>query len=766
MRLRQIVNSKFNKSNFPIILILALSIFLRVLGTNPGYPPIHPDEPKIADSAIRIAFYGDFKPVAYYYGQLLPLLYAGVNIVFFVPLFFAFVLPINLIVSLQKGNMGTFGCFLQSADDIRYCILTRSQDFFFYLARYETAIAGSLSVLLVYLLGKRLFSTKVGIVAAFFTAVNYRHVLSSTLSLADAPAATFALLSVLLSLALLTNRSVKTYVLAGIGLAMVLSIKYFFYTIPIFFLCHLISVWKISGKTIFQRIKEVFFSPKFILSLIITLALFLIINPFLFLDWKEASSQLGLNFHFYRIDSSSTNLAFGLKSLFPIYYLFKYGIGQILSVLILLGFFYSIFRYPKGTLLLSSVILPFFYFFLVVSGANFVRNYTVIIPFLLIFPAILITDSVHYLKIGSRTLPILVIAVFLIGLPSLKNSFLLSSSFARTQNQELLLNFIVDNIPNDATLAHTWGAPVPSYKPTKTINWSPWPSGFMSLEELRGSQVEWVAVSSEATTFVANELWTGKNDIVQRSFLDDRLLQDLLKNNYASLVVQELGDFRVKEFTKPYWQSTDPSFFVAKLPSWAAKAGTPIVSFKFEEEGAWSISSLLGESQYEFMPSKGDGYGNSVGMKITQSKSCPLAPVQYSVTLSKISSPPFAVSPGKWYILSAFGRRELKKEYVEVKNGFVRLDFYSSSGRRLKTHVSRQLSSNNKWESLSTFGIAPEGSTQGRVSFQLDYCNEGEKYFLDNLEVSEAKVTPVISPAEYPYFGKPLPQNFGWLPPL
>lgn len=749
----------------PLIFILAL--FIRLLGTSPGYPPIHPDEPKIADSAIRIAFYGDFKPVAYYYGQLLPLLYAAVNIVFFIPLFFTFVLPINLIVSLQQGHTGTFGCFLQGADDLKHCILTRSQDFFYYLARYETAIVGSLSVLLVYLLGKRLFGTKVGVIAAFFTAVNYRHVLSSTLSLADAPLSTFALLSVLLSTTLLANRSMKNYLLAGIGLGLTLSIKYFFYTIPAFFLCHLLSVWQVHRK-VSWRIRETLLAPKLLLSLFVALALFLVINPFLIIDWREASSQLTLNFHFYNIGSSSVNPGFYIKSLFPIYYLFKYGVGEILSVLIVAGFIYSIFRYPKSALLLASTILPFLYFFLAVSGAHFVRNYTAIIPFLMLFPAILLTDFVHRLRIQSSTaLLILGLAVFLIGLPSLKNSFILSSSLSKVQNQELLLEWIVDNIPNDATLAHTWGAPVPSYKPAKTINWSPWPSGFMSLEELRDAGVGWVAVSSEATTFANTALWTSHNEIVKPAFADKDFLTNLFLSNYAGLVVWELGNYRVKEFVKPFWQSSDVSFFVAKLPTaWGMKKGKTLAAFDFEDnaqKNIWEESSFLKEKRYHSIIAAGGGINRSKALGLSQAVSCE-APVYAIPALIMVSSPAFTVIPDKWYALSGVGLREASPKYSEFKNGFMRLDFYSKDNKTLKTYVTKQLVAENDWQTLNAMGVAPKNASYGKIAMQIDYCNEGERYYFDQLEVFVLEQS--IQKQDYPFFDVPLPKNFSWLPPL
>src|SRR3989344_5111001 len=157
--------------------------------------------------------------------------------------------------------------------------------FFEYWVRYETAILSGFTVLVGYLLGKKLFNKEVGLVTAFFIAVNYRHILSSNLALADAPAAFFVLLSIYLSSHLLKNLSWKTYFWAGVGLGLIFSIKYFVYTIPTFLLCHLLGSWKVLK----------ILSRNFILSILVSLSIFALVNIFIFIKPEDAFAQIQYN---------------------------------------------------------------------------------------------------------------------------------------------------------------------------------------------------------------------------------------------------------------------------------------------------------------------------------------------------------------------------------------------------------------------------------------------------------------------------------------
>lgn len=763
-----------------------LAVFLRVLGTNPGYPEGHPDESTIADSATRITFYLNFEPVGFYYGSLLPLVYAVMNFLFFIPLFLILILPINLVTSLQKGHTGTFGCFTQTTDDIRHCVLSQSNDYFYFLARYETAILSALAVIFIYLLCKELFNKRVGTIAAFFTAVNYRHVLSSNLSLADSPASTIALISVLLSIRVIKENTLRSYLFAGLGLGLAFSVKYFIYVIPVLFVCHAIAHLRTGKKSLAQKLLAVAFDPKLPLALAISILVFFAINPFLIINHETAQYQLALNANRYGTDLSFSVLAHAFSSqmnFFPLYYLFKFGLGQLVSLTIIFGFLYALYRHTVSTLIISSITLPFLFFFLILSGTPNVRNYASIIPFLLIFPAVLVDRLAPMVGstlarvipkrflTKSKTSPLFVGAILLaliIGFSSLKNSFLSSYYFSKPRNQQLLLDWTVEKLPDNVNVAKTWAVPFPSYKKVKTlIDWPPLIESYMSLEELKELDIEWVIMSSDSGIYISNLAWIYRNELIRNIFLDNQLLWNYLDNNYASLVTQEIGGYRVKEFKKGE-HSLDPEFFVSEVPTfWGAKKDETISIYKFG--GGTKLDNLLLSSGcYELgQTDKTDEYGY-IGLNLKPSRIEETRPDFYP---SQLTLTTFGASENRWYTISGKAIHKTYLAPINYKSGFFRLDFYSKDNRKLKTYVSRQLSESNNLQDLNAAGMAPAETILAKVSFQSDTCQYQESYLLHSIEVFESKNIFKSEDLEaitdrYPYFYKNLPRNFTWQPPL
>lgn len=770
--------------NFWLLAIFTLGIGLRILGTNPGYPEGHPDESTIADSAARISFYLNFEPVGFYYGSLLPIVYALMNWLFFIPLFLILILPINLITSLQTGHTGTLGCLTQRTDEIRHCILSRSNDYFYFLARYETAIVSALAVIFVYFLCKELFNKRVGIAAAFFTAVNYRHVLSSNLSLADSPASTIALISVLLSIGVIKQQILRSYLFAGLGLGLAFSVKYFIYVTPVLFVCHAIAHLRTSKSSFARKLLAATFNLKLLLSLAVSILVFFALNPFLIINHKTAQYQLTLNASRYNIDLSSlAHIDLSRTNLFPLYYLFRFGLGEFLSLAIVLGFLYAFVRHKVGTIIIVSLIAPFFFFLLILSGTPNVRNYASIIPFLMIFPAILFdrltptTASILARTIPKRffaklkTSPLLIGVILLtliIGFSSLKNSFLSSYYFSKPRNQELLLDWAVKKLPDNTNIAKTWGVPFPSYKKVETlIDWSPVAESYMSIEELKELKIGWVMVSSDSGTYISNLAWVYRNDLIKKMFLDEQLLWDYLDNNYPNLLTQEIGYYRIREFTKGRG-SLDPEFFVSEIPAfWEIKKDNLVTSYKFDKEVAlydYSLSS----SCYELgQTDKTDEYGY-LGLNLRPSRTEAVRADSYP---SQLFLATFQASENKWYTVS--GKAVLKASLAptDYRSGFLRLDFYSKDNQKLKTYVSRQLSKSNSLQDLNAAGMAPAGAILARVAFQSDTCQYEESYLLHSIEVFESKNIFGSEDLEvitdrYPYFYKDLPKIFIWQPPL
>ncbi|MBI2613557.1 MAG: glycosyltransferase family 39 protein [Candidatus Levybacteria bacterium] len=740
-------------SNYLLISIFLLAIFLRFLGVNPGFPPNHPDEPTIYGSVRQLILSGEFKPVLYSYGGLLYELYAIIIAALFIPLSFLGFLVSHLKEFMNSGVAGFI-------EEYRHSQLLSGQNFL-YWTRYLNAFFGSLAVIAVYLLGKKLFGKSVGLVAAFLLAVNYRHVVSSVLVLADAPVSFFALLSIILSFNLIKNRSMKSYLLAGIGLGLSLSVKYFVYVIPFFFLCHLLSVFDRRNLALNKKIFLLFISKNLLLSLGIFAITFFIINPFIFLDSKNFLTEYSYDSQRFGVTSPiSILLNYDYhRSLVGLYYLIRYAIGDWLSLAIIVGFFYSAIRGFKNTLILSFVIIPFLIVFLVIAAPSSARYYTAIMPLLLLFPSFLIIDILRFVKPKFLKITLTIVVIFALAAPSIKNSFLTALYFSWPQNQVLADKWLAENLSEESVVAVS-AVSLPLTKNIKEIDINPaGATTLMSMEELKKNNAQWIVVSSFFTSSANAQAWINSN-LVKEMFFNDDLFWKLINNTYISLTLNDVGAYRVKEFVKPFWQSPDRAIIIAKMPDfWKIRKDKLIYDYKFnnaKDRELFLKVSFIGEEELpSFSPEVGHDNFGSLYLESTECQA-----------QTRFSSKSFSVDPGKWYSAIGFGKRESNPIYSGYKDGFLRLDFYSENNTKLKAYVSRLLESSEDWQELTLAGLSPADSKYGRLSFQLDKCFPGEKYFIDDLQIFSSDEVKSINIKEYPFYDKGVPENLLWLPEL
>ncbi|MBI4058794.1 phospholipid carrier-dependent glycosyltransferase [Candidatus Microgenomates bacterium] len=744
-KIRYFADQIFKKKK-AITLIFILGLSLRLLGTYPGYPLTHPDESTIQTASIEIAFKGNFLTKAYYYGQLLPLIYAF-SYLFYLPLAAIFFLP-NLITTRGLNHFGEeFYKFLTQGFPLH------QQTFWSvnYWARYDSAIISSLTIIVAYLLGKKLFNKHIGLTVAFLIAINYRHVLSSRLILADAPAAFFAILAVLLFTRLLQKTSLKNYLLAGVGLGLSLSVKYFIYVIPAFLLCHLSSSLKTKGNVLIRLVK-VITNYKLFLSVLTAVILLLIINPYFLFAQKEAAYYWIANSARYGLRFSLETLQNNNFSFYSLYYLFYYGLSPIISILTILGFIWSFIRYPKAALIISIVIIPYLYTFLVISGTGIVRNYAAIIPLLLFFPAVIIADLILFLHRIKFSTIIITLLILTIGYQSLKYS--LTSGYYLTQEQNMisLYKWMDKNLPEDSKIIGSSGIFYPAGRNFEGIKLDVNLNNLMSMEELQEQPTPWLIFSSIPQDVTENFLLN--NEIARKSFISNFLPSYLTNNTYNTLVFKELADFRVAEFAKPLTQ--DPPFMVIKIPQFdQAKKETTVARFKFTN------SQQLNNWSYNFYPTDTYQYTYENGV-VNFTQKTP----QCNTLLTQLSSDKTYIIPNQWYSLKALAKRQANSIYQRARNGFFRLDFYDGNDNLIKTYVTHPLNSNVGWQKLSAAGIAPPYATYAKITFQIDACFEEESYSFNNITLFTTKQIPSIDTTTYHFYMQPAPSSFYWLPQL
>lgn len=189
----------FTKTGLGVVLVVVLGVVLRGMGVPYGYPiPTHPDEPRLVDAALRMVVTGDLNPHFFNYPSLNIYLQAGLY-------------RISMVVSEW------FGITLIEQNVIWFYIIGRS---------FHVVMSGA-TLVVTYLLGKRLFSPLVGLLAAVFLASSFLHVSNSFLITVDTAVALWASLSILMAVRVFEGKAgLSTYLLGGLFVGLAVSSKY------------------------------------------------------------------------------------------------------------------------------------------------------------------------------------------------------------------------------------------------------------------------------------------------------------------------------------------------------------------------------------------------------------------------------------------------------------------------------------------------------------------------------------------------------------
>jgi hypothetical protein len=206
---REINFGRFVKNHWPVLAVLGLAFALRLVGIKHGFPYIyHPDEPYIIRNGLGIRF--NPRPANFDW----PHLYLYAN-------YFAF-------MGFAAFRVLITGVGLRPLLSSVFPIIWSEEVVFYLITRVFTASLGSLTVIPVYLIGKKLFSEKVGLFAALAIAVFPFHVWHSHYALTDVPMAFFVAWAMYFSAVILSKDKDRLvdYGLAGLFVGLAASTKY------------------------------------------------------------------------------------------------------------------------------------------------------------------------------------------------------------------------------------------------------------------------------------------------------------------------------------------------------------------------------------------------------------------------------------------------------------------------------------------------------------------------------------------------------------
>ncbi len=415
-----------------VVFIILIGGYMRLYNTNwDNYQIFHPDERNIDNAVTKIQFVSQLDPDFFAYGGLPVYLYKSTG---------------EIINSLQQTNIWTteWGHINQ-------------------VGRTFSAFFSTLTILILFLLGKKLFNKTTGIIASFIFAFTV-----SSIQIAHfATTESFLILTItlLVYLSLCYYEKPKTLVLAALAIISGLGIAakttaLSFLMIP--FLSFLLIDFQSQGKKIISFIfKLVFF-------VMLTFVTFFLFSPYTFLSYHK----------FLQSMNYETGVATGriivpythqfdktISYLYEIYNLF-WQMGPVFA-LSMIGFglvFYFTFKKRQASYLFILV-FPVIYFLYAASWhAKFIRYMTPLLPFFSLYAAFTLSFFLKKHNVFGK----IMLWVFLLATVLWAISYM--SIYSKPQTRYTASLWMLENIkPGETVLTEHWDDGLPIYIPGKDI---------------------------------------------------------------------------------------------------------------------------------------------------------------------------------------------------------------------------------------------------------------------------------------------------------
>jgi 4-amino-4-deoxy-L-arabinose transferase-like glycosyltransferase len=185
-----------------LVLVIALSFILRAWGSNfglPAYSRYHPDEHALVERAAAILWTGDWNLHRFNYPPL-----------------YAYIQAVAYAVYYLYGVTQALWRYVPTFVVPNY----------YQIGRLLTATFGSLSVVVVYLIGRQIRSRRLGLLASALLGANFLHIVHSHYATFDISLGFWVSLTLLFSLLVADRESAKWYLMAGLCAGFAGSTKY------------------------------------------------------------------------------------------------------------------------------------------------------------------------------------------------------------------------------------------------------------------------------------------------------------------------------------------------------------------------------------------------------------------------------------------------------------------------------------------------------------------------------------------------------------
>ncbi len=411
-------NSSYKDLMIGILLLAAILRFQGIFWGIPTFDPLvhgyHPDEPKIIQGAYSFPHH----------------LLTNTDLRF--PTFYHYFLgtlsiPVKLIFKVNEWPFDAYQIYVAI------------------FGRFMSILLGLGSIFLTFVLAKRLYNEKVGLLSALFLSLSLYHVQNSAWATLDVPNAFFFMLTLCFAFKMYEDPTPKFYFLTGVSLGILVGTKYngviALVTILILHYCRAFRSEK-KPSDIFQAS----LSKNLWILLLSAGVVFLlttpgiILKPTAFID--SVSEQLNLD------TGRKYRLVFGFSIFLPIIKNFTIATDPFLSVLMILGLIYPFRkRWDREIPILAPLIL-----FLISFGGLTSRHLIAVLPLTSILGAHAVFHLYEKNRFLSKPVWVFLLTLWIIFAIAYNSAgILLRKDDTRTK----AAYYIEENIPNGATIGAT-----------------------------------------------------------------------------------------------------------------------------------------------------------------------------------------------------------------------------------------------------------------------------------------------------------------------
>ncbi len=413
-----------------LVFIMLVGIFLRVWGTGFGLPYLfHADETHTVNLSVSLG-----------YNLLNPK-------VFWKPAFTYYIIGFGYGLYFVIGKL--IGIFPNLNSFKELFVLNPTS--FYVIGRISIGVVfGVLSIPAIYNLGKRFYNQRTGLLSALLLSVSFIHVQNSHYIAHDIPVLFFIILTLIYSYDIFSHGGLKDYLKAGLCLGLAIATKYnaalAFIAI---LLAHLFSISK-ERPLLIKNI----FSVKLIYSILLTGAVFFIVNPYILINFNGFKETFLDLFHVTGYTGFSHHIRVGIIE----------GVGAGIFLSGILGFSYIAKAGFKKTILLLCFPL-FYYIHLVFFSQAHERYALILVPFWIILAAFFLDNIISFLRVRYKQIiaaSFSVIITILIACPTFYKSVYSDWLFSKKDTRVLAAEWIESNISPGAKFVvdHTFFAPV------------------------------------------------------------------------------------------------------------------------------------------------------------------------------------------------------------------------------------------------------------------------------------------------------------------